>query len=232
MIAGRVAHRERPHAGRHFAVAHRQMVGRIIGQRVAAGLRLQQQRESGIAADIDPLDRIHLDGDVQGHGSSDSVTGVKQRTRSARPAAKLYAIFVADRHRAARQRSAQREASKALAMWRGILPGTTSITSKRMSAWSSSGWLASQNSAAAMMRRLSASVTASAASSKRVARLDLDEDQRAAAAGDDIDLAERRFPAPRHDAIGLGDQQHRGAALGRKAEPECREAFRARRSAA
>jgi hypothetical protein len=32
-----------------------------------AALRLQQQRESRIAADIDPLDRVHLYGDVQAH---------------------------------------------------------------------------------------------------------------------------------------------------------------------
>jgi len=34
---------------------------------VGAGLRFQQQRERRIAADIDPLDRVHLYGDVQAH---------------------------------------------------------------------------------------------------------------------------------------------------------------------
>ena len=62
-----------------------------------------------------------------------------------------------------------------------------------------------------------------------LARLDLDEDQRAAAARDDVDLAERRFPAPRHDPIGLGDEQHGGAAFRRQAEPERRDALRTRR---
>jgi hypothetical protein len=37
-------------------------------------LRLQEQREGRITADVDPFDRIHLDGDVQAHGKS----GLKQ----------------------------------------------------------------------------------------------------------------------------------------------------------
>ena len=35
---------------------------------MVARLRFQQQRERRVAADIDPLDRIHLHGDVQAHG--------------------------------------------------------------------------------------------------------------------------------------------------------------------
>jgi hypothetical protein len=35
---------------------------------MAAPLRLQQQSESRIAADIDPLDRVHLHGDFEAHG--------------------------------------------------------------------------------------------------------------------------------------------------------------------
>ncbi len=70
MVAGDVAHHQRPHRGRHFAVAQRQPVGRVIGQRMGARLRFQQQCERRIAADIDPLDRIHLHGDVQAHGQA------------------------------------------------------------------------------------------------------------------------------------------------------------------
>jgi hypothetical protein len=33
---------------------------------VAALLRFEQQSEGGIAADVDPLDRVHLAGDAQG----------------------------------------------------------------------------------------------------------------------------------------------------------------------
>ena len=51
-----------------MAVEQRQPVGRVIGERVAALLRLQQQREGGIALDVDPLDRIHLHRDFQAHG--------------------------------------------------------------------------------------------------------------------------------------------------------------------
>ena len=79
------------------------------------------------------------------------------------------------------------------------------------------------------MRRLLRSVTASAASSSARACLDLDEDQIAAAAGHDVDFAERRFPAPRQDAIGLGDEQHGGAAFRRKAELKRRHALLAGR---
>jgi len=52
------------------------------------------------------------------------------------------------------------------------------------------------------------------------ARFHLDEDQRPAAARDDVDLAERRFEAARENAVALGDQKHGGAAFGRKPEPE------------
>jgi hypothetical protein len=34
---------------------------------VAAGLRLKQQRKGRIAADVDPLDRVHLHRDGQCH---------------------------------------------------------------------------------------------------------------------------------------------------------------------
>ena len=50
----------------------REFVGRVIGQPMAALLRLQQQREGGIAADVDARDRVHLDGDVQFHGRDPS----------------------------------------------------------------------------------------------------------------------------------------------------------------
>ena len=52
-----------------------------------------------------------------------------------------------------------------------------------------------------------------------LARLHLDEDERAAPARHDVDLADRTAEAPRHDAIALCDQQCGGAAFGR--EPEC-----------
>src|SRR5580704_13029990 len=54
----------------------------------------------------------------------------------------------------------------------------------------------------------------------RVARLHLDEDQKPSAARDDVDLADWAAPAPRQDTVALGDQEGRGAAFGRDAEPE------------
>jgi hypothetical protein len=34
-----------------------------------APLRFEQEREGGIAPDIDALDRVHLEGDLEGHGA-------------------------------------------------------------------------------------------------------------------------------------------------------------------
>ena len=46
-----------------------EMVRRVIEQVVAAPLRLQHQREGRIAADVDPRDVVHLDGDFERHGA-------------------------------------------------------------------------------------------------------------------------------------------------------------------
>ena len=69
MVALLVAHRERPHGRKQRAVAQRHPVGRVIGELVAARLRFEQEGEGRIAADIDPLDRVHLDGDEERHGT-------------------------------------------------------------------------------------------------------------------------------------------------------------------
>jgi hypothetical protein len=68
MVAGGIAHLQRPHRRRDLVVALHQPVGRVIAERMAAALRLQQQRKRRIAADVDPFDRVHLHGDVQAHG--------------------------------------------------------------------------------------------------------------------------------------------------------------------
>ena len=67
MIALHRAHSQRAHMRRHLAVAEGQIARAVIEQAMAARLRFQRQRESGIAADIDLLDRVHLDRDGQGH---------------------------------------------------------------------------------------------------------------------------------------------------------------------
>ena len=79
------------------------------------------------------------------------------------------------------------------------------------------------------MRCFCRSVTESAASSSARARLHFDEDQQMAAGGDDVDFAERAFPAPRQNAIAFADQPGGGAAFGGKAEAEGRHSLRARR---
>ena len=39
----------------------------LLQQPMAADLRLHHQKEGGVGVDVDPLDGIHLDGDLQGH---------------------------------------------------------------------------------------------------------------------------------------------------------------------
>jgi len=65
MVALDVPHRQRPHRREHFAVDQRHQVGRVIENTMPPRLGFQQQRKGRIAADIDPLDRVHLHGDVE-----------------------------------------------------------------------------------------------------------------------------------------------------------------------
>ena len=67
MIAFDGAHVQRPHPRRHLVFAEGEIARPVIEQAMAALLRFQRQGESGIAADIDPLDRVHLDRDGQRH---------------------------------------------------------------------------------------------------------------------------------------------------------------------
>ena len=75
MIAGLVAHGQRLHRRHQFLAAQRELVRRVIGKRVAALLRFQQQREGRIAADVDARDGVHLDGDIQFHWRGFRVVG-------------------------------------------------------------------------------------------------------------------------------------------------------------
>ena len=67
VIAGLVAHGEKLDRRHQLLALQRELVGRVVGQPVAALLRFQQQREGRIAADVDARDGVHLDGDVQFH---------------------------------------------------------------------------------------------------------------------------------------------------------------------
>ena len=68
MIADLVAHGQLLHRRDQLLAAQRELVRRVVGNAVAALLRLQQQRKGRIAADVDARDGVHLDGDIQFHG--------------------------------------------------------------------------------------------------------------------------------------------------------------------
>ena len=61
---------------------------------------------------------------------------------------------------------------------------------------------------------------------KPVACFHLDKNQHAAAARNDIDLADWAAEAARHDAIALGDQEGRSFAFRRQPDAECCNTFR------
>ena len=108
--------------------------------------------------------------------------------------------------------------SNAAGMCRGMLPGATSMASKRMSRLHVSGWARARLRPPRRCALLLARGDGLGGVVELAARLHLDEDQHAAAARHDVDLADRAAPAPRQDAIAFGDQKGGGAALRR--EPE------------
>src|SRR5690349_6538510 len=70
MIAALVLDSERSRAGDHDRIPEREVARAVVKELVAAGLSLESEREGGIRGDLDPLDRVHLDGDSQGHEAS------------------------------------------------------------------------------------------------------------------------------------------------------------------
>ena len=70
MIAGPVLDGQAVALRHELPVAQREIGGRVIEHVVPAPLRFEQEREGGIAPDIDALDRVHLEGDLEGHGGS------------------------------------------------------------------------------------------------------------------------------------------------------------------
>ena len=64
MIAGFVAHFERLDLRHDARAGEGEPVGRVVENCVPARLRLQEKGERRVARDVDPLDRVHLDGDV------------------------------------------------------------------------------------------------------------------------------------------------------------------------
>ncbi len=66
---------QRPAPGQDAAFLQRQHLGRVVPEAVAAGLGLHHHQEGGVGLDVDPFDGIHLDGDLQRHGSSGDERG-------------------------------------------------------------------------------------------------------------------------------------------------------------
>ena len=113
-------------------------------------------------------------------------------------------------------------------MCRGILPGTTRMTSKRKSRRPP---VAERREPGFRRRGDALLLTRTHRFRRRVeigARLHLDEDQQLVAARDDVDLAGRAAPAPRQDAEALGDQRARRRGFRRKCRRERRHFFRTR----
>jgi hypothetical protein len=55
-------------ATRQKSIAMQREIGRcVIENVVPALLRFEQQRESRVADDVDPVDRVHLNGNAKGH---------------------------------------------------------------------------------------------------------------------------------------------------------------------
>ncbi len=69
MVAGTVLYGEAVAFGHQLAIAKGEMVRGVIEHVVAAPLRLEQEREGGIAPDIDALYGVHLEGDFESHGA-------------------------------------------------------------------------------------------------------------------------------------------------------------------
>jgi hypothetical protein len=60
MVPESVAYGKGLHGGENLTIAQSDAIRRVVEERVSALLRLEEQSERGIAADVDPFDRIHL----------------------------------------------------------------------------------------------------------------------------------------------------------------------------
>ena len=56
------------------------LLGCEVEEPVPPLLRFQQKSEGRIAADIDPLDRVHLHGDIEGHDNPTELAGNSKKT--------------------------------------------------------------------------------------------------------------------------------------------------------
>ena len=144
VIADLVADGERLHRCDDVLSVQGKLIRGVVGEDVAAPLRLQQEGECGIAAHIDARDGIHLDGDFQAHAlvSGLGFSGIG-----------LLARWI-------EMPCCQALASKAPGKWRGNARGATSTASKRMSKLACSGCAINHALAASTMRFCWRGVTA------------------------------------------------------------------------
>src|SRR5690606_2948278 len=81
MIAHSVLDRQRGAAGDQSRLVERQIGRRIVEELMPPALRLEQQGERGIAADIDAINGVHLTGDLERHAlSSREVSWIRRST--------------------------------------------------------------------------------------------------------------------------------------------------------
>ncbi len=64
MVALIIAYRQWAHHREHLAIDERHPIGRVVENFMSPHLGFQEQRKGRIATDIDPLDRVHLNGDI------------------------------------------------------------------------------------------------------------------------------------------------------------------------
>ncbi len=139
MIALDIAHLDPLDTGADNTVGHRQAVRRVVVLLMAAPLAHQHQREGRVAADVNPGDMVHLEGDLQ-------------------------ATCWLPENLPPPEYHAAPSASNAPMIWRGSRHGTATITSRRSSRSAACGCFASHKAAARPTRLRPVGVAASAAS--------------------------------------------------------------------
>src|SRR5690606_20586571 len=171
---------QRPAAGDHAALAVGEPARRVVEERVAPRLRLQSDAEGRIGVDVDALDRVHLECDLESHASAPSRSAPRLMTEAAggcNGASASDSEGVLDDRDAARAVH-ERDLEAHLAVLAAGFPGEKGTGRGRDPAHLPGGEAFGGDRVA-------------------VGRLHLDEDQPAARAQDEVDLAARAAPAPR-----------------------------------
>ena len=85
------------------ALRERHLLRQIVVELMATPLRFEGKREGGIRVDVDRLDRVHLDGDDEGHDHSSGLAARRYFERSAAPVASTTASRLSRRRERRRQ---------------------------------------------------------------------------------------------------------------------------------